>query len=40
MFCSHVVLAVLICDRLSMDQQREFLHGEYTGGSLDQEVWT
>ncbi len=23
-----------------MDEQREFLHGEYIGGSHDQEVWT
>nr|QCL09646.1 hypothetical protein pC5.8a_154 [Rhizobium rhizogenes] len=36
----HVVLAALICDRLSMDEQREFLHGEYIGVSHNQEVWT
>jgi len=40
MFRPHVVLAALICDRLSMDEQREFLHGEYIGGSHDQEAWT
>ena len=36
MFRSHVVFATLFCDRLSMDEQREFLHGEYIGGSHDQ----
>jgi hypothetical protein len=35
----HVVLAALICDRISMDERREFLHGEYIGGSHDQELW-
>lgn len=35
-----VVLAALICDRLSMDEQREFLHGEYIRVSHNQEVWT
>jgi len=40
MFRPHVVLAALICDRLSMDEQREFLHGDYIGVSHNQEVWT
>jgi len=40
LFPSHVVLAALICDRLSMDEQREFLHGDYNGVSHNQEVWT
>ncbi len=37
---SHVVLAALICDRLSMDEQQAFLQGEYIGVSHNQEVWT
>lgn len=36
----HVVSACLICDRLSMGEQGEFLHGEYIGVSHNQEVWT
>lgn len=37
---SHIVFAAVICDRLCMDEQREFLHGEYIGVSHGQEVWT
>nr|QCL09576.1 hypothetical protein pC5.8a_84 [Rhizobium rhizogenes] len=39
-FRSHIVFASLVCDRLSLDKQREFLHGDYVGGSHNQEVWT
>ena len=31
MFRSYIVLAALICDRLTMDEQREFLHGDLCG---------
>ncbi len=40
MFRAHVVLASLICDRPSMDEQREYLHVDYIEVSHNQEVWT
>ena len=33
MLCPHVAPYRLICDRVSMDEHKEFLHGDYIGVS-------
>ncbi len=38
MFYPHIARFRLICDRHSMDEEREFLHGEYIGVSHNQEA--
>jgi len=37
---ADAVSVAVICDRLSMNELREFFHEDYIGGSHDQEVCT